>query len=111
VIKKCEKARNLTFKERIDKLVLVLKLYKSRVDKLFRGGVMEEYVLCPDTLLKTSSSNRNQNDERQLDLVAGRTRPDRSKRVKKAEPTGKLVVTRYKRLTNGRSGNCTDKRS
>jgi len=77
MIDRCEKSRNLTFEERISKLVGVLKSYKSRVDKLLRGGCVEEYVLCPDTLLQISSSNRQQNDERQKDLTAGRKREDR----------------------------------
>jgi len=77
MIDRCEKSRKLTFEERISKLVVVLKSYKSRVDKLLRGGCIEEYVLCPDTLLQISSSNRQQNDERQKDLTAGRKREDR----------------------------------
>ncbi|KAI4939614.1 uncharacterized protein J4E92_000900 [Alternaria infectoria] len=77
MIDRCEKSRKLTFEERISKLVVVLKSYKSRVDKLLRGGCVEEYVLCPDTLLQISSSNRQQNDERQKDLTAGRKREDR----------------------------------
>ena len=77
MIERCEKYRELTFKERISSVVGVLKSYKSRVDKLLRGGCVEEYVLCPDAVLQISSSNREQNDERQKDLAHGRKREDR----------------------------------
>jgi hypothetical protein len=68
----CEKSRQLPFGDRIAMLARVFKMYKARVDKLMRGGVVEEYVLCPDTLFKISVSNRHHNDIRGENIVAGR---------------------------------------
>jgi hypothetical protein len=47
---------------------------------MMRGGVIEEYVLCPSTLLKNSSMNRVHNDVRKDDIVAGREREGRPTR-------------------------------
>jgi hypothetical protein len=70
-LKDCEASRYLTFRERIDMLIRVCREYKSRVDKMMCGSVIEEYVLCPGTLLKNSSMNRVHNDVRKEDIIAG----------------------------------------
>jgi len=97
MIERCEKYRELAFKERISSVVGVLKSYKSRVDKLLRGGCVEEYVLCPDAVLQISSSNREQNDERQKDLAAGRKREDRLvKKPGKKKQIRRSIIRHYK---------------
>jgi hypothetical protein len=92
-LKDCEKWRHLTFGERIAKLTQVCRQYKSRVDKLLRNrGYWEEYVLCPNTLIKISDSNRSINDRRMGDITAGRKRADRpmsTKQSRKAVKVGK----------------------
>jgi hypothetical protein len=91
-LEECEEARDLTFKERIDTLEQVFRQYKARVDKLLGGGVTEQYVLCPGSLIKVSKSNRGLNDVRSKDIAAGRERDDRpSKKKTKAAKAGKFT--------------------
>jgi hypothetical protein len=77
VLEEAEKWRHLTFLERKDKFVVLLRSYKSRVDKMMRGTSLEDYVLNVGKMIKDSKSNRVNNDLRQTDLEAGRKRPDR----------------------------------
>jgi hypothetical protein len=89
----CEAARDLTFKERINTLERVCRQYKARVDKMLKGGVIEEYVLCPNTLITISRSNRGLNDTRMKDIVDARERDDRpSKKKAKTAKVGKSTV-------------------
>ncbi|CAO2649921.1 Nn.00g012130.m01.CDS01 [Neocucurbitaria sp. VM-36] len=89
-LQECERWRELTFRERIDKLIQVCKEYKSRVDKMLRGGVLEEYVLCPDMLLKNSKNNRLHNDVRKEDIAEGRKRAGRP--PKKTRAAGEFML-------------------
>jgi hypothetical protein len=77
VLVEAEKWRYLTFLERKDMFVELLRGYKSRVDKLMHSTSLEDYVLNVGKLLKDSKANRVNNDLRQTDLEAGRKRPDR----------------------------------
>jgi hypothetical protein len=77
ILEEAEKWRELTFLERKDKFVELLRAYKSRVDTLMRGPCLEEYVLTIGKLITQSKQNRVNNDRRGDDLVAGRQREDR----------------------------------
>jgi hypothetical protein len=69
------------------------KQYKSRIDAMIKTmGLIEQYVLCPDTSVKTSKSNRVLNDRRIDDIKAGRQRADRPvKQKRKATTAGKFT--------------------
>jgi hypothetical protein len=82
VIADAQESRHLTFSERKDKFVELVRHYKSRVDSLMRGSCMEEYVIIVGKLINQSKANRENNDRRQNDLTAGRQREDRQ--LKKA---------------------------
>ncbi|KAF2822698.1 hypothetical protein CC86DRAFT_469993 [Ophiobolus disseminans] len=77
LLRDAEKWRDLTFLERKDKCVELLKCYKSRADKLLCGSSTQQYALVVGKLLKESKANRINNDRRQRDLIAGRKRDDR----------------------------------
>jgi hypothetical protein len=77
ILEEAEKWRKLTFVQRKDTFVELLRSYKSRVDKLMRGPCLEEYVLTIGKLITQSKQNRVNNDRRGDDLVAGRQREDR----------------------------------
>ncbi|KAF1846333.1 uncharacterized protein K460DRAFT_356024 [Cucurbitaria berberidis CBS 394.84] len=88
-LRECEKWRHLTFRKRIDTLVKVCRKFKSRVDKMLRGGVIEEYVLCPGMLLRNSEMNRHHNDVRKDDITAGRQRAGRPSKAVATAAAGK----------------------
>jgi hypothetical protein len=64
----------LSFAERKDMLVQLLRSFKCRVATLLRGSCLEEYALNVGKLLKESKLNRINNDLKQQDIVAGRKR-------------------------------------
>lgn len=72
VLEEAETWRHLTFRERKDMFVDLLRHYKSRADKLMRGPCIEEYVLNIGKVLRESKVNRENNDQKQRDLEAGR---------------------------------------
>lgn len=72
VLQEAETWRHLTFRERKDMFVDFLRHYKSRADKFMHGPCMEEYVLNNGKVLRESKVNRENNDEKQRDLEAGR---------------------------------------
>jgi hypothetical protein len=82
ILTEAEKWCHLTFLERKDMFVELLRTFKARVDKLMRGPCLEEYVLTIGKLMKQSKVNRTNNDKKQGDLEVGRERPGRKSKPK-----------------------------
>jgi hypothetical protein len=74
VLKEAEKWRHLTFQERKDLLVTLVRSFKCRIDKLMRGSCTEEYILNVAKLLKESQVNRVNNETKQGQIEKGRKR-------------------------------------
>ncbi|KAF2677335.1 hypothetical protein K458DRAFT_466352 [Lentithecium fluviatile CBS 122367] len=66
------KTQDLTFAERVTKLIALFCQFKARCDKMFKSSVLETYVADPETMLSTAIANRDANDNRQKFIVQGR---------------------------------------
>jgi hypothetical protein len=66
------KTQELTFEDRMQKMIYLFSRYKARCDKIFKGSVLETYIADPDTMLHTAESNRDANDKRQGYITHGR---------------------------------------
>jgi hypothetical protein len=77
VLEEAEKWRYLSFLERKNLLVQLLKHWKCRTNSVMRGSNVEECVLNIGKLLKESTVNRKNNDTKQTDIEAGRRRQNR----------------------------------
>jgi hypothetical protein len=83
VLKEAEKWRHLTFRERKDMFVHLLRSFKCRTAALMRGPCLEEYALNVAKLIKESKTNRLNNELKQGQIEAGR----RSSNIKSRKPS------------------------
>ncbi|PSN65460.1 hypothetical protein BS50DRAFT_636223 [Corynespora cassiicola Philippines] len=66
------KTKDLKFSDRIQLIMTLMVEFKSRCDKLMRGGAVQEYVAAPQEVLRTGRVNIKSNKDRQAYLIVGR---------------------------------------
>lgn len=66
------KTQNLIFAERVNILIKLFTPFKNRCDKVMKGGVLQNYVAVPGSMIGTATSNRKANDARQQYIQVGR---------------------------------------